>query len=417
MYLGYVLKLYKNDKFHDFISFIDYLYYGNLDSFDVLIPIESFVEKDRELFELKNQKIEIREEHVYCKVYDNNTNDLFYLIKENIIRIESLFNLLRLYRNSGIDFCRDQSIIVYSKYFNENFELSFDEIDRYTGPTPYAKNLKRSVRSLDILKDNNRSFYHTILNAISYAEKDKDIMSASSYVDNWISIESLLSTYEKKTGYNAVKEIVPKMLSAKLILNDLTNTLDQAYKNYEGPEMRAEKFIALVCQGKYDFDKIVNPYFNLELKRVAKFLSNIKELSNEFSRIEQRLDLDLLRIYVLRNEYVHASNLQAFNSLQQIKLRHLLPLSIDEFFIMLNYRIDKEASEYGLSFDIYSEILNKHDTRQVAFKLFTEKPKLSNGSVCLECDINQCEITLDEFIFNIIKNNLKLFKKYIPREE
>lgn len=416
LFLTYILKQYKSNKFTSFTAFIDYLYYGNNDSFDILIPIKELKFTGRELFELKEQKIEERDDVTYCKVYDNKTIDFFYLIKENLIRIESLFNILRLYKNSNIDFLREKNIIVNSKYFNEEFEISFDEINKYTGPTPYVKNLIPSVENLDKLKELNKPAYHSILNTISYAEKDKDVMTPSSFVDNWIAIESLMSLSGRKKGFVSVEFILPKMLSAKIILSDATNTLENAYKNYAGPDVKLENFIKQVCENTFDFNKIKNPYFCLELKKLAEIFSSPKKLQEQFAKVEKLLSLDLLRIYILRNEYVHASNLQAFNSMQQIKLKHLLPLSIDEFFKIFNNRIGKDIISFDLIFDIFTEILIKYDIRQTSFKLINDKVRLTNGKLVLDLKIEDLDIPLDKYIFNVLKNNNNLFKNYVPKE-
>lgn len=416
LYLNYVLKLYRSNEFSDFLSFLYYLELGNQDAFDILIPIQELKDIGKELFELKGQQIEIVDDVTYCKVYDSNMVDFFYLIKENLVRIESLFNFLRLYKNSNIDFLRDKHIIAHSKCFNKNFEICFDDINKYTGPTPYVKNLKNAVENLDKLKDINKPAYHAILNAISYAEKDKDIMSPSSFVDNWIALESLMGLSGRKKGFASVDYILPKMLASRLILNDATNTLENAYKNYKGPQVKLEAFITKVCEGTFDFSRIRNPYYSLELQRIASVFSDIKKLQAEFIRVEKMLLLDNLRIYILRNEYVHASNLQAFNSMQQIKLKHLLPISIDEFFKMFNHRIDRDIISYDTIFDVFTEVIAKYDIRQTSFKILNEKVRLCGGKIILDIAVEDMGISIDKYIFNVLKNNTDLFKNYLPKE-
>ena len=206
------------------------------------------------------------------------------------------------------------------------------------------------------------------------------------------------------------------MLSAKIILSDATNTLENAYKNYAGPDVKLENFIKQVCENTFDFNKIKNPYFCLELKKLAKIFSSPKKLQEQFAKVEKLLSLDLLRIYILRNEYVHASNLQAFNSMQQIKLKHLLPLSIDEFFKIFNNRIGKDIISFDLIFDIFTEILSKYDIRQTSFKLINDKVRWANGKIILDLKIEDLDISLDKYIFNVLKNNNNLFKNYVPKE-
>lgn len=415
LYLRYSLMLYKNKKLGTFDEYIDYIF-GYLDSFDILIPIKSPNAKEVQFFQKKGQKLEEHNDQFYCKVYDNNVTDFFYVIKENMMRIEALFNLLRLYNNSSIDFERSSNILVASKHFNETFELGFFEIEKYVGPTPDYRNLGSTVKNLDIIKERKKESYHKILNAISYAEKDKDIMSVSSYVDNWIALETLISLCERKHGYEAVESIVPKMITARLLLSDLTNTLINAHKNC-GKRVYAENFIKSVCNNKFDFDNIKDPYYRYELQQYAEIIKDTKKLKRKFEEVENRLAIDILRIYLLRNEYVHASNLRAFSSMQPFLLKHLLTISIDEFFRMLNIRMKQTENLSGLLFDVFSEFFMKYENRNTAFKIINEKTQLKNGTIILNTTFEEQNIKIEEFIFNVFKNNTNLFKKYIPSDE
>ena len=346
LYLGYLVKLYKENKFKCLEDFVEYLYGKKPDSFDIYLPITRLSEKEKDFFAQQNQKLEEFNNVVYCKIYDNNTNDFFHVIKENFLRIESLFNMLRLYTNSNNDFNKEEKIIVRSKVFNDELILCFDDILRYIGATPYSKNLKQTVASLEIIKDSHeyRQDYFKILNAISYAEKDKDIMSASSYVDNWISLETLMSMNGYKTGFDAVTALIPKILSAKMILNNATNTLKFAYNNYKGLPMKLERFLKMVKDNTFDIKKIMNPYYKLEIQKMIDNFNDIKMLEKEFVRVEKKIECDLYRLYMLRNEYVHASNLQAFNSMQHFYIKQILPNVFDEFFRALNVKIKKYAT-------------------------------------------------------------------------
>lgn len=119
---------------------------------------------------------------------------------------------------------------------------------------------------------------------------------------------------------------------------------------------------------------------------------------------------------MLRNEYVHASNLQAFNSMQHIKLKHLLPASLDEFFKILNLnKCDK--SKIDAAFEVYTDFLNRYNIRNTAFKLLNEKIKVKNGSVTLSTTLEEHKITVDIFAMNILKNNMLPLKNYITSDE
>ena len=416
-YLGFVLKQYKEGKFEDFKSFIEYIFYGNKDSYDILLPITLLNEREAKLFELKSQKIEIIDGVNYCKVYDNRICDFFRLIKDNILRIESLFNMLRFYTNSEVDFIYKKEILVKSRYFDQTFQIGFNDIIKYVGLTPYYKNLEETIDTLASLKEKDTAAYHRVLNTISYAEKDKDIMTASSYVDNWIALETLVSMSGRKVGFESVQLFIPIILTARFILNDATNTLLQAYKNYDGAPMILERFLYMVSHGKFSLAKIKHPYYRYKLKKLSDKFSDINLLKKEFDRVEYLIKIDLIRIYILRNEYVHTSNLQAFNSMQHIKLKHILPASIDEVFKRLNMRNEKEGSRYGITFDVFSEFLNRKENRDTAFKVLLEKVRLKNGSIDLSTTLETQSINIEKFIINVLKNNAELFKTYCSTDE
>ena len=69
-----------------------------------------------------------------------------------------------------------------------------------------------------------------MLYVISYAEKDKDICNNSSYVNNWISLETLCSLAGRKTGEESVQFVLPGIISAKMITSNITDILKHAYK-------------------------------------------------------------------------------------------------------------------------------------------------------------------------------------------
>ena len=98
--------------------------------------------------------------------------------------------------------------------------------------------------------------------------------------------------------------------------------------------------------------------------------------------------------------------------MQQFKLKHILSASIDEFFRILDNRIDKDVSDYGVVFDAFSEIINKYEIRKTAFSALTESKKLLNGKVILNTDLKKQELSFETFVFNVLINNTALFRRY-----
>lgn len=414
-YMFYICKKYKSGKFNSFLDFVEYLSYNNADSFDIYLPINNATDKNIEYLRGNGQQVEIIDGKTYGKVYSNKCIDFFFVIKQNMTRIESMFNMLRLYTNSNIGFDIDADIIVESRFFAEREMISFSEIICYKGRSPYYRHLDRTLESLDKLKDVDKVLYHKVLNVISYAEKDMDICNQSSYVDNWISLETLCTLSGRKTGYESVEIVLPQILASRLIVNEVTDILKNAYKGDN--KIILEEFIEKSISNEIDIKPINGVYDKFRVYYYSRILKDVAKLKLKYDEVENRVRLDLLRIYMLRNEYVHESNVHAFHSMQQIKLKNLLLASLDEFFKTLNRRIGLEYSNFGLNYEIFTQLLSRCDARKVAFKVLLEKNCRVGNSIFLSANLDNEEVKLEEFILNVLKGNLNLFKRYIPTEE
>lgn len=413
-YLSFIYRCYVDSMFNDFYEFLEYIFYGKNDAFDILIPMENFSENDKIIFEKKKQKVEYIDNVYYCKVY-GKTIDFYFMIKENIVRIESLFNILRFYNNSKINFSFTKPISISSQYFNREFKIPISDILNYRSKR-YGKNyLTNSIDVLDDLKETDKNDYHWLLNVISYAEKDQDEVNPSSYVDNWISLETLTSMSKRGQGYYAVSTIIPKMISAKLALDDIKCKFDIIKKAFKKKKIfikNIEMFIKLTNEKTLDFDLIDDIYTKINAMDLAEMFSSLKSFKSYLNKVEYDLEIDLLRIYLLRNEYVHSSNLQAFSTMQIYKLKHILAASIDEFFRILNNRSKKnDESDFGVVFDAFSEVLFKHNIRQTAFMTLIENRRYLNV-LEIHVDIDKLDIPYETLIYNMLMNNTDLFRKY-----
>ena len=121
---------------------------------------------------------------------------------------------------------------------------------------------------------------------------------------------------------------------------------------------------------------------------------------------------------MLRNEYVHESNLTAFHSLQPYKLKNYLTSLIDEFFKSLALKIGTDyVSEFGYTYDIFTKIIEKNQMRELLFQYVCEKRKTKNAKNDLEILEIGSTIGEDEFMINIVLNNTNVLKKYESKEE
>lgn len=414
-YLFYICKQYQNGKFNSFLEFIEYLTLGNKDSFDIYLPLKNVIEKSVEYLRANGQQIEVINEKYYCKVYSNKCIDFFFVIRQNMTRIESMFNMLRLYCKSDIDFETDDDIIVESRFFSEQELISFSDIICYKGLTPYFKHLEGTLQSLDKLKDIDKVLYHKVLNIISYAEKDKDVCNQSSYVDNWISLETLCSLSGRRNGYESVEINLPRILASKIISNDITDLLRKSYKGKH--KLILEKFIEKSINNDIDITPIDSVFNKFRIYNYSVILKDVAKLKAKYEEVENRIHLDILRIYMLRNEYVHESNVHAFHSMQQVKLKNLLSLALDEFFKTLNRRIGVEYSNLGLNYEIFTQLLSRCEAREIAFKVLLDKNCRVGNNILLSTTLENEEIGMQEFVLNVLKGNLNLFRKYVPSSE
>ena len=128
--------------------------------------------------------------------------------------------------------------------------------------------------------------------------------------------------------------------------------------------------------------------------------------------------MDVLRIYMLRNEYVHESNLTAFHSMQSYKLKNYLTLLIDEFFKGLALKTGTTyVSDFGYTYDIFTKIIEKNQMRELLLQYLCENRKTKNERNSLEILEINSSISRYEVMINIVLNNTNLLKKYKNSEE
>ncbi len=431
-FLSNSIKEYNTNE--TFLSFIDFVKYigsikpFNCDVLDIYMPIKIGEEKNLfiNICNKREQKYEIKDGVFYCKLYSRNTNDYFSLIKQQMVRISSIFDLIKLYTKDSPRFDEEYNILITSKTLQKDFSIKLSDINIYNGNKPYAKHLDNTIASLEKAKENDEFFYHKVLNTLSYAEKSINNIGNSAYVDTWIALETLCSIPETKSGYEAVQYYVPKMLLTKFIRQNLTYALINAYKNYH-KDLRLENYLETILQDDYKekMDKIPNIYYKFVLFYWAEILRNPKELYNYVCKLQSTLKVDILRIYILRNEYVHACNVNAFQTLEFYKLKSIFNNIIDEFFRGLTNRNDKSASRFGIGFDIFSQFQYKWEIMIQSLKLMFEPSTYSyksdtvsikSHSVNLKIDQNSM-IGYNDYLLNLLKNNNSILKKYYTNYE
>lgn len=407
----------EGNKFSTFKSFFNYFTFKQNTLLDIYLPIKNCTPENKITIEKANQEVIEINEKLFLHVYQNDTNDYYSVIKFQMTRILSIFNLIKLYTNSKIDFDYSEMIIVHiSNQFLINMdmklEIKFGDIVYYKGGSPYYKYFESTISNLDTLYEHDSDLYHKILNIIGYAEKDNDFINSSSYVDAWIALESLFSLPKIKTGFDSVVSVLPMIISSKIILSRFTFLLKQVFKK---KRLDLVDFVKKACAGEKIQMTCSNPFYCYELNKMYSTCTNIKKLSDYYKKTEDELSLDLLRIYMLRNEYVHESKLSAFNSLQFYKLKNILTLSIDAFFSMIDQKIEYIGKIDDFAFSVFSSLIEKNENRRLLFKVCNENVKLNSGKKLILEELDS-GLELSDLMINILLNNNKLnekFKKYV----
>lgn len=418
-FINKTIEWYENGVFQSFQSYLCFFVEKKHISYDIYIPLLNYKAINEDVFEQNGQKIVQLDNDYYLHIYENGSIDYYRIITSHMIRINSIFNTIKLYTSSEIDYDYKKNILI--KIDCDEIEkmkevyLPFSNLIKYKGVNPYAKFMSNSIQNLNVLYDVDRDLYHKILNIIGYSEKNNDSINSSSYVDSWIALESLYSLNSIMFGFKSVKTLLPSFISSKIIINKLTYILKNGFKS---SRISAENFIGL---SEADTDVLAEKsssfYYKRELLKMKNRLSSIKNLSKYYSDIEKRISIDLTRIYMLRNEYVHESKLSAFKSLEFYKLRNYLVLSIDLFFNMLDQRIGYDNVGGEIAYNVFSRLKDKNDLRRIFFIVSTEKRKYRNNAEILEIIELNDRVSMSDVIRNIVFNNNSIVKKFVKHDK
>lgn len=254
-----------------------------------------------------------------------------------------------------------------------------------------------SLQTLSTLSEkDNMSLYYAINDILAYAERDNDILSSSSFVDNWIALESLIKLSKQKTGIDGVSLYIPKMLSIDFFRKDLNTLLKAVHHN-----MSIEKFVKLIIEEKYTGTHSKNEYLKWKLSKYINIIKQPKLLVQELNLIEKAIEKDLKRIYIIRNEYVHSSNIDVWNNTSKLKIKHLLSFSLDTFFKTLNS--NKKSDHLNVTGEqVFSDIMKNYNNRQNVLLAINGDFKINDKKI--PKDIVGATLVKHQIITNIILN-------------
>ena len=209
-------------------------------------------------------------------------------------------------------------------------------------------------------------------------------------------------------GFDGVTFFVPKLLSIKYLRQEINLSLKFAFQR---KTISLEEFLNTCIKNK-DFScigKCSSIYHRYKLEKYISMLSNYANIREYIKHNEKRLEFDIQRIYLVRNEYVHSSNLSAYNNLQKIKLKRILADVIDVFTKSLNGNINVER--YTVSGeDVFSDMLRKYMSYDTALEIMSGKYKTDNqkvGKKSLKSELDEYEI-----LKNIVFERMVVFNQW-----
>ncbi len=404
-----VFDLINKDLFKDIYDFIEYISEKRFkypDNIEMYLPLKNVENRELEFIKTKQEVVSIDETY-YCKIYTSNTIDYYRMCELNMRRIKSIFNIFRFNRDTLMDFDYSKEVIVKRATLNDEFRVGFRELITYKFFVGKHSIIEQTIKSLDIVSRNDSVLYYTYNNILDYAEKDNDFLTVSSYVDNWIALESIIKLSGTRVGFDGVMFFIPKLLSIKYLRQEINFSLKNAFQDRS---VTLENFIDICIKNKDRscLKKCNSLYYRHKLEKYISMLENYTNVREYIKSIEKRLEFDIQRIYLVRNEYVHSSNLSAYNNLQKIKLKRILADVIDVFTKSLNGNINVER--YNVSGkDIFSDILRKYMSYDTALEIMSGKYKADNqkvGKKSLKTELDEYEI-----LKNIIFERMVVFNK------
>lgn len=401
MYLCGIYNEFKSKElFKDIYDFLYYLMEKPLNDTDksgenieMYLPLKNVQDRDI-AFVKKKQTIEIVGDNYYCKTYSNGI-DYYHSCEINMRRIESVFNIYRFNRETSIDFDYSKDVVIKRKKLGDEFRVNFKKLISYKYFIGKSEIIEQTINSLNILNENDNPLYYKFNNILNYTEKDNDFLTVSSFVDNWIALESLIKLSENHVGFDGITYIVPKLLSIKYMRQEINLSLKKScYIKQDAPSLH--DFIDK-CIKQKDTSIIDNchcPYYKYKLNKYVEILSDFKKFREYIKNIECMLGSDLSRIYLVRNEYVHSSNLATYNNLQKIKLKRILSDCIDVFTKSLNGNVKVDRVKVS-GVNVFGDILRKYMAHDITMEIMCGKYKIDNqsfGKKSLTTTLNEYEV-------------------------
>lgn len=418
---------YENNVLENFESLITFLFEFTSDNYDIYLPIKEANQRDVNFVRSTmyyEQKIELgkeikaenpqiknlNDETYYCHVYFSY-NDYYKGLEENIKRIRSIFNVLKFYTRSQIDFDMYGKTYIKSNKLNFINEKTITDILQFSIFQGTEQTIDLIQDNFKTLKENENIILEEIFNIMNYSQKDLDVFSVDQFVSKWISLETIAGKSETKKGFVAVLYYVPKFLTIAFFRQKLTTTLTKSYGYKNG--MNLEKFINMtISQSKEEIlSKIKNKYHKYLISNYYDVLTNTNKLQKQILHDKSIIEFYLYRIYMLRNRYVHLGDTSIYNDMIRYSLNFIEPFFIDRVLKSINGLMSLKQNNLTWD-DAYTELDNKYDVLFSALKITIDELKISKDFIIRYSDLSQNK-EHKNLIFNfILERDEKMFNNF-----
>lgn len=431
-FLNEIMKEYcygNNNIFNTPEDLINFLLYKK-ESYDIYIPLKNFKERDYRFIkngfkvqdiqlgkEIKLEGKEFIDDIYYCHIYFYS-NDYYKGINRQIKRLKSIFNFEKFYIGSYIDFdytnkciikankilkTEDKTLnsILYYAYYRGTYKIIDSSISTFKKLTGYYETEEKEESV--IAKD--------LFNIIDYSEKEDNILSIEQFINKWIALETLYSKSSNKSGFDAVVTYAPKFLAIDYLRKKISIILKRTDINKKYKKI--ENFIHLCYSENADkeIEKVTSEYYKIILKEYKEIFINTTKLNREINIIAETIKMNIYRIYIFRNRYVHTGETKSYYDIPQYMLLQIMAASMDKFMRGINDLDIKDVNE--ITWDVvFTNITNKYTTIFDALKVLCEDLKIDKNLTFTKGYILDGKDNIENIIIKILlEKHIGLFEK------
>lgn len=147
------------------------------------------------------------------------------------------------------------------------------------------------------------------------------------------------------------------------------------------------------------------------LKEYKEILTNVIKLNRELNIISEKIKMNIYRIYIFRNRYVHTGETKSYYDIPQYMLLQIMSSSMDKFMKGINDLNSKEVDE--ITWDVvFTNIVNKYTTIFDALKVLCEGLKIDKTLTITKDHILDKKDMIENIIVKILlEEHIGLFEE------